>query len=57
MDIMLPPAFILHIDEVLEDAVVLFTRGTHDEKITQFSIEGISERKSLPFICKLKFTH
>lgn len=54
---MLPPAFILHIDEVLEDAVVLFTRGTHDEKITQFSIEGISERKSLPFICKLKFTH
>lgn len=54
---MLLPAFILHIDEVLEAAVVLFTRGNHEEKITQFSIEGISERKSLSFICTLKFTH
>ena len=54
---MLFPAFILHIDEVLEDAVVHFTRETHEEKIAQFSIEGISERKLLSFICKLKFTH
>ena len=54
---MLLPAFLVHIDEVLEDAVLLFTRGTHEEKITQFSIEGISERKLLSFICKLKFTH